>query len=191
MKRLGVSFWLGALLVGTILLVAALAVVWTPHDPTAIHIANRHAPPSAAHWLGTDALGRDIASLLMVGAQTSMQVAFLSVGLGGLLGTALGLLASARGGWTEEAVMRLADVGFAFPALLFAIMLAAAFGPSFANAVLAIAFIVVPTVARVVRATANQIWARDYVRAAQAVGHSRLAITRKHVLPNVAPILTV
>jgi peptide/nickel transport system permease protein len=185
------NLWIGAALVGVILAAALVALVWTPHDPTAIRVAMRSRPPSALHWLGTDPLGRDVLSLLMVGAQSSILVALLSIGLGGTVGTALGLLAAARGGWAEEAVMRTADVAFAFPAILFAIMLAAAFGPSFWNAILAIAFIATPVFARVARGAANQIWALDYVAAARAAGRSRLGITLDHVLPNVAPILTV
>ncbi|MEO1000220.1 MAG: ABC transporter permease [Pseudomonadota bacterium] len=189
MNRAGL--WIGGALVALVAAAALLAVVWTPHDPTAIDIAKRTQPPSAEHWLGTDPLGRDILSLLMVGAQSSILVALLSIGLGGALGTALGLTASALGGWVEEAVMRLADLAIAFPAILFALMLAAAFGPSFTNVVIAIAFIAVPTFARVARAAGNAIWTRDFVRAAEAAGRSRLAITLDHILPNIAAILMV
>lgn len=104
----------------------------------------------------------------MAGARNSMAVALVAVLLGGSVGVALGLLASALGGWVEDGVMRLADLGFAFPALLFAIMLAAVFGPSLTNAVLAIAFINIPVFARVTRGAANQVWTLDYVLAARA-----------------------
>jgi peptide/nickel transport system permease protein len=182
---------IGGALVGLVALAAAVSVAWTPHDTAAIEVGKRFLPASAEHWLGTDQLGRDVLSLLMAGAQSSVLVALLSVGLGGGLGTALGLFAAARGGWVEEAVMRLSDLAFAFPALLFAIMLAAIFGPSLSNAVLAIAFIMVPVFARVSRASANAIWAREYVQAAVAAGRTKLGITLDHILPNIAAVLVV
>ncbi|MEE3098400.1 MAG: ABC transporter permease, partial [Pseudomonadota bacterium] len=166
-------------------------LVWTPHDPTLISVTARFQPPSAEHWLGTDQLGRDVASMLMVGARHSVAVALLAVGIGGTIGTALGLAASAVGGWVEEAVMRLADIGFAFPALLFAIMLSAVFGPSLTNAVAAIAFINAPIFARVARGSAALIWRLDYAMAARAAGRSRAAIALSHVLPNISAVLLV
>jgi peptide/nickel transport system permease protein len=190
MKGRAVNLRIGGTLVAALCAVALLSLVWTPHDHTALNVGARFQPPSAEHWLGTDQLGRDVLSVLMAGAQNSLAVAFIAVGLGGTIGTLLGLLASAHGGWTEAAIMRLADLGFAFPALLFAIMMAAAFGPSLGNAILAIAFINVPVFARVARGAANQIWTRDYVLAGRAAGLGRLAITRDHVLPNIAaPII--
>ncbi len=191
MKRLPAYFLLGAVLVGFVVGVAALSLIWTPHDPQTMSISTKFAPPSAGHWLGTDQLGRDVVAQLMAAARNSMTVALVAVLLGGSIGVALGLLASALGGWVEDGVMRLADLGFAFPALLFAIMLAAVFGPSLTNAVLAISFINIPIFARVTRASANQIWTRDYVAAARAAGRGRFAISRDHVLPNIAAAIIV
>ncbi|MDF3381710.1 MULTISPECIES: ABC transporter permease [Sulfitobacter] len=191
MKRLPANFLLGALLVSLVVGVAALSLVWAPHDPQAMSIGTKFAPPSTEHWLGTDQLGRDVVAQLMAAARNSMTVALVAVLLGGSIGVGLGLLASALGGWVEDAVMRLADLGFAFPALLFAIMLAAVFGPSLTNAVLAISFINIPIFARVTRASANQIWTRDYVAAARAAGRGRFAISRDHILPNVAAAVIV
>ncbi len=191
MKRLPANFLLGAVLVSFVVGVAALSLIWTPHDPQTLSISTKFAPPSASHWLGTDQLGRDVVAQLMAAARNSMTVALVAVLLGGSIGVALGLLASALGGWVEDGVMRLADLGFAFPALLFAIMLAAVFGPSLTNAVLAISFINIPIFARVTRASANQIWTRDYVAAARAAGRGRFAISRDHVLPNIAAAIIV
>lgn len=189
MRRL--SLIIGGVLVGLVLAAALLSLVWTPHDPASIDVSKRFLPPSADYWLGTDQLGRDLLSLLMVGAQSSALVAFVSVGLGGAAGTLLGMAAAARGGLLEEAVMRSADLAFAFPALLFAIMLAAVYGPSLNNAILAIAFINVPIFARLTRATANQIWVREYVMAARAMGLSTARIAWRHVLPNIAGLLLI
>ncbi len=186
MSRLPTNLILGAVLVTLVVGVAALSLVWTPHDPTLMNIRGKFADPSPAYWLGTDQLGRDIVSQLMAGARNSMAVALIAVLVGGSIGVALGVFASALGGWVEDGVMRLADLGFAFPALLFAIMLAAVFGPSLTNAVMAIAFINIPVFARVARASANQVWTRDFVSAARAAGMSRFAISRDHILPNIA-----
>lgn len=190
-RRFPVNFILGAVLVTLVISTAALSLVWTPHDATLLAISNKFAAPSATHWLGTDQLGRDVLSQLMAGARNSMAVALVAVLLGGSVGVALGLLASAIGGWVEDGVMRLADLGFAFPALLFAIMLAAVFGPSLTNAVLAIAFINIPVFARVTRGAANQVWALDYVLAARAAGMDRFTISRDHILPNIAAAIIV
>mgnify|MGYP001801113537 CR=1 FL=1 len=191
MRRLPINLVVGAVLVALVLCVAALSLVWTPYPPNEMNIGNKFAPPSPEHWLGTDQLGRDVVSQLMAAARNSMTVALVAVLLGGSVGVSLGLLASAIGGWVEDGVMRLADLGFAFPALLFAIMLAAVFGPSLSNAVLAIAFINIPVFARVARGSANQVWTLDYVAAARAAGMNRFAISRDHILPNIAAAVIV
>ena len=181
---------IGAVLVALVIGTALLSTIWTPYDHALLDIANKFSPPGAQHWLGTDQLGRDVVSQLMAAAGNSMAVAVTAVVLGGITGTAAGLLASAHGGWIEDLVMRLSDLGFAFPALLFAIMLAAAFGPSLGMVVIAIAFINIPIFARVARGSANQIWTREYVFAARAAGLGKFAISRDHILPNIAaPII--
>jgi peptide/nickel transport system permease protein len=172
-------------------LAALLSLVWTPYSPYEIDMALRLQAPDASHWLGTDPYGRDIASLLLVGARASIAVGVIAVGMGLLVGTALGLLASACRGWTEEIIMRLADFGFAFPAILSAIMLTAVFGPGMVNAIIAIGIYNIPTFARITRASANQVWGREYVLAARAAGKSAWRITIEHVLPNIASVLIV
>lgn len=186
MRRPAANLAIGAALVALVLGAAALSLVWTPFDHALLDIRGRFAGPGPEHWLGTDQLGRDVLSQLMVAARNSMTVALVAVFAGGALGVAAGLTAAALGGWAEEAIMRLMDIGFAFPALLFAILLAAALGPSLWNAALAIAFINVPTFARVARASAHRVWNEDYVLAARAAGLGRFAITRDHVAPNIA-----
>ena len=122
------SFVVGGALTLLLLGLAALSLVWTPKNPYAIVIRLRLRPPSADYWLGTDPFGRDVASLLMTGAQNSIAVGVVAVGIGLLLGTALGLTAAARRGWLEELIMRLSDFTFAFPAILSAIMITAILG---------------------------------------------------------------
>ena len=154
-----------------------------------MNLAQRFAPPSAQHWLGTDAYGRDIASQLLVGARSTLAVGLVAVGLGLLLGTALGLLAAARRGWVEQLTLRLADFSLAFPALLTAILLSAVRGPGLGNAVLAITLLNIPIFARLARASAASVWAQNYVLAARACGKSRWRITWEHILPHCAGVL--
>ena len=185
------SLLLGALLVALLLGAAALSLVWTPWSPYAMDLAHKLQTPSAQHWLGTDAFGRDVASLLLVGARNTILVGVLAVGMGLTVGTALGLLAAARRGWVEELVMRLADFTFAFPAILSAILLTAAFGAGIVNAIVAIGIFNIPTFARVARASANAVWGREFILAARACGKGRWRITMDHVLPNIASVLIV
>ena len=185
------SFVVGGTLTVLILAVAALSLAWTPHSAVRIVVRERLRPPSWEHWLGTDVLGRDVLSMLMVGAQNSIAVGVLAVSVGLAFGVALGLLASARRGWVEEVTMRFADFGFAFPAILLAILFTAVFGPSMVNSIVAIGIFNIPIFARISRASANVVWAREFVLAARAAGKGPLRITLEHVLPNILPIVVV
>jgi peptide/nickel transport system permease protein len=185
------AFVAGAVLTALVVLAAVLSWFWTPWPPYEIDVMRKLAMPSAEHWLGTDSFGRDVASLLLVGARNSLLVGTVAVAIGLGLGAALGLLAAARRGWIEEAVMRLADFTFAFPAILSAIMMTAVFGPGIEVSILAIGLFNVPVFARIARASANAVWARDYVLAARAAGKGTLRITLEHVLPNISSILIV
>ena len=185
------SFVVGALLSSLLAGAALLSLVWSPYPPADIDIPAKLQGPSAAHWLGTDSLGRDIASQLLVGAQNSIVVGVVAVGIGLLAGVALGCLASARRGWVEELVMRACDFTFAFPALLSAIMLTAIYGPGLVMSIVAIGIFNVPVFARITRGAANAVWAREFVLAARAAGKGGLRITWDHVLPNIANALIV
>ena len=185
------SFLLGALLSTLLIAAALLSFAWTPGSAYEIDMNAALQASGSLHWLGTDAFGRDIASQILVGARASIAVGLIAVGIGLALGVALGLIAAARRGWVEEIIMRLADFTFAFPALLSAIMLTAVFGAGMVNAIIAIGIFNIPTFARITRASANAIWARDYVLAARAYGKSHTAITLQHVLPNIFSVLVV
>ncbi len=185
------SFVLGALLTALMVGAAALSLVWSPYPPADIDIPNKLAAPSAAHWLGTDSLGRDLFSQLLVGAQNSIVVGVIAVGIGLGLGVLLGCLASARRGWVEELVMRAADFTFAFPALLSAIMLTAIYGPGLVMSIVAIGIFNIPVFARITRGAANAVWSREYVLAARTSGKGAVRITIDHVLPNIASQLIV
>jgi len=182
---------IGAALTALLVLVAIVSLVWTPQSATAIDVARKLAPPSAAHWLGTDHFGRDVASMLMVGARNSIMVGIVAVSIGVGIGVACGLAAAARGGWVEEALMRLADFTFAFPAVLSAILITALLGPGAFNSILAIGIFNVPAFARLSRGAARGIWVRDFILAARVAGKGRLRITIEHVLPNIASLLIV
>lgn len=182
---------LGAVLTAVAVAAALLSFVWTPFDVTGVSIADKLRPPSGAHPFGTDHFGRDILSMVMVGARTSLAVALLAVGIGMGAGVPLGLLAAARGGWVDEIVMRGNDLVFAFPSLVIAILITAAFGPSAVNAILAIGIFNIPVFARVTRAVALPIWTLDYIRAAQVAGKGAARISAEHILPNIASLLIV
>ena len=174
--------------------IAALALgsyVWTPYDVTKLIVADKLQPPSAVHWFGTDHFGRDILSMIMVGARNSIAVALVAVGVGMGVGVPLGCLAAARGGWLDEAVMRFNDLVFAFPALLSAVMITAIFGPGAINAIIAIGIFNIPVFARVARAGALAIWPREFILAARAAGKGPALITVEHILPNIASLLLV
>ena len=189
------SFVVGATLTLLLAGAALLSLLWTPYPPADIDIPAKLQAPSAAHWLGTDSLGRDITSQLLVGAQNSIVVGLIAVGIGLSIGVALGCLASASRAsgrsWVEELIMRASDFTFAFPALLSAIMLTAIYGPGLVMSIVAIGIFNIPVFARITRGAANAVWTRDYITAARAAGKGPLAITLDHVLPNIASQLIV
>ena len=171
---------------------ALISFVWVPQDVTGMDIPNRMKPPSAAHPLGTDHFGRDILSMIMVGARTSIAVAVVAVVIGMGLGVPLGLAAAARrGGLLDEVIMRGNDLVFAFPSLLIAIMITAVFGPSALNAIIAIGIFNIPVFARLTRGAALSLWTRDYVLAARVAGKGAVRISAEHILPNVTNLLIV
>lgn len=177
---------LGAIITAALVGIAILSQFWTPYPPTKMRILEKLKPPLEAGLAGTDTLGRDIFSLLMAGAWNSLSIAFLAVLLGLVVGVAFGTMAAARRGWIEEIIMRMADVVFAFPALISAIMIAALIGPGRWTAVLSIGIFAIPVFIRVARGAALRIWSLDFCLAAQAAGKNRLRITTDHVLPNIA-----
>jgi peptide/nickel transport system permease protein len=186
------SFAVGSVLSLLLAFAALLSLVWTPHSPYEIDMGLKLLPPDATYWFGTDAYGRDVASLLLVGARSSIVVGVIAVGIGLIVGTAFGLIASARRGWVEEIIMRLADFGFAFPAILSAIMLTAVFGPGMVNAIIAIGIYNIPTFARITRSAVLEVLREDFVRTARAKGVSRTGTLWGHVLRNaMIPVITI
>lgn len=185
------SFLIGALITATVLVMAVVAFVWTPFPPGQVRIIARFRPPSEINWLGTDHFGRDIFSMIMVGAQNSLSVGAVAVGIGMAIGVPIGLIAALRRGWADDVVSRLSDLVFAFPAILSALLITAWLGPGAVNAILAIAIFNVAVFARVTRGAALQVLGREFVRAALAMGRGPLSTLLVHVLPNVAGTLIV
>jgi len=146
---------------------------------------------STAHWLGTDHFGRDVFSMLMVGAWNSMLVSVFAIGFGAGIGVPLGALAAGKRGWVEESVMRFNDFAFAFPALLTAVMLSAVYGPGTINSVLAIGIFNIPVFARITRGSALSIYKREFILAARTAGKGEVRIAMEHILPNIASVLIV
>jgi peptide/nickel transport system permease protein len=183
---------LGAGLSSLFLLAALLSFIWTPFDHSAMNIPARLQTPNGTHWLGTDHFGRDIFSMIMVGARTSIAVALVAVGIGMALGVPLGLAAAARkGSWLDELIMRGNDLIFAFPSLVIAILITAVFGAGAINAIIAIGIFNIPVFARITRGGALSLWEREFIMAARVSGKSATRITVEHILPNVANLLIV
>ncbi|MET0271646.1 MAG: ABC transporter permease [Phenylobacterium sp.] len=190
-RRLSPALVIGTLLSTLFVLTVALSFAWTPYPVAALDMAGRLQPPSAAHWMGTDHFGRDVLSMIEVGARNSLAVAIVAAGVGLLLGVPLGLTAAARGGLVDEFIMRTNDLVFAFPSLLLAIMITAVAGPGAINAIIAIGVFNIPVFARVTRGAALSLWTRDYVLAARVAGKGKAAISLQHILPNLGNLLIV
>ncbi|GAB3031938.1 nickel transporter permease [Natronobiforma cellulositropha] len=182
----------GALIVAALALVAVVGPVVLTTDPTAQDLPNRLQPPSAAHPLGTDQLGRDVLTRLVYGARLSLGIALAVTAIRVVVGTTVGVVAGYAGGWVDEALMRLVDVQLAFPGLVLALVVAGILGPSLRNVMLALAVVGWATYARVVRATVLSVSEREYVDAARLFGTPPRRIARRHLLPAVLnPVLVL
>ena len=185
------SFVIGIILSFIMLLTGVVSLFWTPYSVELLDIPHKLQGASAAHWLGTDHFGRDVFSMLMVGAWNSMLVSVFAIGFGAGIGVPLGALAAGKRGWVEESVMRFNDFAFAFPALLTAVMLSAVYGPGTINSVLAIGIFNIPVFARITRGSALSIYKREFILAARTSGKGEVRIAMDHILPNIASVLIV
>ncbi|ASY30987.1 glutathione ABC transporter permease GsiD [Taylorella equigenitalis] len=174
-----------------IVVIAILAPWIVPYDPENFFDYDKlNQPPSWEHWMGVDSLGRDIMSRIIMGARISLAAGFISVALGMIFGTVLGLLAGYYEGWIDRLVMRLSDVLLAFPGILLAIGVIAVLGPSMLNVIIAVAVFSVPTFARLVRGNTLSLKNMTYVEAARSIGASDFTILFKHILPGtISPIV--
>jgi len=192
MKRFfsNLNFTVGFILTAVVVFAAALSLVWTPFDANKMNARERLQGPSWTHPLGTDQYGRDTMSRVMTGAINSIIVGLVTVAIGLSVGVMLGLAAARFGKFADEAIMRLSDLLFGFPAVLTAILITSILGPSMINAMLAIGIFYIPVFARLTRGVAMAIWEREFILAARASGVSEWAISWRHVLPNIlSPLL--
>ncbi|MBV8717847.1 MAG: ABC transporter permease [Chloroflexi bacterium] len=180
----------GLAITAVVVVCALAAPIIAPYDPNEQDYLAITDPPSAAHVLGTDDLGRDVLSRIIFGSRVSLEVGLIAVGLAISIGVSLGLSAGYRGGLADDILMRIVDAVQAFPNLILALAITAALGPSVANAMLAIGFVATPGIARLTRGQTLSVREREYVSAARACGATPVQIMRRHIWPNVtAPIV--
>ncbi len=182
---------LGLVIVVALILLAILAPLIAPYDPTQQAYAHIRKAPSWRNWLGTDESGRDVLSRVIFGARASLMAGVVSVAIALGLGVPVGLLAGYRGGWTDALISRITDALLAIPFLILAIALAAFLGPSLMNAMIAIGVTATPIFIRLTRGQVLSVKTEDYVEAARAVGNSGWRIAFRHILPNILPALLV
>ncbi len=180
-----------AVVLAVIVLVAVTANWIAPFEVNDVDVPNALRPPSGAHWFGTDELGRDVLSRVLVAIGASMRVAVVSVAFAVVVGVTIGVLAGYRGGWVDTIVMRIVDVMFAFPVLLLALAVVAILGPGVTTTILAIGIVYTPIFARVARASTLSVRVEPFVQVSRAMGTGHLYILGRHILPNIAGPLIV
>jgi peptide/nickel transport system permease protein len=181
----------GGSLVALVVLCAVFADYVAPYSPYDLDVASMLQGPSAAHWLGTDEVGRDELSRAIFAARISVEVALVAVGVGLIGGTIIGIVAAYFGGWIDLALMRLMELLFSFPAILLAVILLASLGTNILNAMLAIGIIFIPGFSRLARAATNDVLRQQYIDAARTIGMSDRRIVMREILPNVVTPLLV
>lgn len=180
---------LGLVIVVLLALVAIFATQLSPYDPNAL-IGKRLTDPNAQYLLGLDQLGRDELSRLIFGARVSLGVSAVSVGIALLVGLSLGLLSGYYGGALDNLIMRLMDLMFTLPSFVLALALAGILGPALPNVIIAIAFVTVPTIARITRAPVLALREAEFIASARAIGAGDARIVVRHILPNIlAPVI--
>ena len=180
----------GLVLLLMIVLLSIFAPLISPYDPSKISIKERFSPPSAAHWFGTDEVGRDIFTRILYGARLSLGVGVAAVLSAGLIGTIIGSISGYFGGRVDQIIMRLMDIILAFPSLVLAMAVAATLGPNLQNAMLAIAIIKIPVYVRLARAETLALREKLFVKAAVTFGIKPWRIIARHIIPNaVSPVV--
>jgi peptide/nickel transport system permease protein len=190
-RRYGLAAF-GAVVIVAWVVLAAFGQIISPYDANVVDVAERLHPPSWQHWMGTDQLGRDIATRVVLGARVSLAVGFAVVLIGGLFGTLLGAAAAFIRGWTEEGLMRLTDLVFCFPPIILAMAIAAALGIGTVNTCIAMLVVWWPKFARLARSLVLTQRSLEYVEAAQAIGFPPTVILLRHIIPNaVGPLIVL
>jgi peptide/nickel transport system permease protein len=186
-----VNFTLGICITLAIILTGLLSLVYTPYPPNRMNLSVRFQAPNETNWLGTDQYGRDILSRVMKGSTNSIIVGLVAVSIGMSFGILLGSLAAFYRGWADEAIMRVSDVLYGFPAVLSAILITSILGPGIINSMIAIGIFNIPIFARVTRATSLSAWERDFVTSGKAIGRRNAGIIWGYILPNILSPLIV
>jgi peptide/nickel transport system permease protein len=181
----------GAVVLGLVTLLALLAPWVAPYDPLATSWSLVRKAPSAAHWCGTDEVGRDLLSRVIWGARASLSAGVIAVSIAVFAGVPIGMVAGYVGGWVDAVISRITDAMLAVPFLILAIALAAFLGPSLGNAMIAIGITATPIFVRLSRGQVLAARAEDYVEAARAVGNPPVRILLRHILPNILPPVMV
>jgi peptide/nickel transport system permease protein len=189
-RRRSVTLTIGIVLVGLVAVVAVVSFFWLPFAPSDTS-GGRLEHPDATHWLGTDRLGRDLATQLMVGARIALAVGVGSVAIGAVIGITLGLLAAFATTWLDDTLSAARDILIAFPTLLLAMLIVAAQGASLGTAILAIGLAMSAVVARLTRVLAKRVLSQQYVTAARTSGTGWFGVIGRHILPNIWPTLGV
>jgi peptide/nickel transport system permease protein len=182
---------LGGAVVVLLIVLAIMAPLIVPYDPIDVDPTQGLEPPSLKHWLGTDDLGRDVLSRVLMGARVSLTVGIISVVIGLVVGVSIGLAAGYLGGAVDLLMMRIIDALLAFPGLLLAISITAALGPQIWNAMIAIGIVAIPAYTRLTRAQVLSVREREFVTATRALGATGSRIVFKHILPNISNALVV
>ncbi|MGV0646449.1 ABC transporter permease [Mycolicibacterium sp. XJ879] len=170
----------------------AIGADWlAPYGVNDVDVPNALQPPGAAHWFGTDELGRDVLSRVLVAVQASLRVAVVSVAFAVIVGVTVGVVSGYRGGWLDAVLMRVVDVMFAFPVLILALAVVAILGPGVTTTMLAIGIVYTPIFARVARGSTLSVRTEPFVAASQSMGTGNLYILGRHILPNIAGPLVV
>lgn len=189
MRRLGLV--IGLVLVGLVVAMTVVSFFWTPFDPTRVVPVARNQPPGWPHLMGTDGFGIDIFSRILAGSRSALLVGVVAVAIAGVIGVPLGIIAGMNRTGLGRVIMRATDILYAFPALLLAVMLAAALGGSTLTGMIAIGVSTIPAFARLARAGTLQVMSQDFVLAARSSGTPVAAIGVRHVWPNIAPLIGV
>jgi peptide/nickel transport system permease protein len=177
---------ISALVLAAIIVVAVTADWIAPYGVNHVDVSSALQPPSGSHWLGTDELGRDIWSRILVATQASMQIAVAAVAFAFVVGVTIGIISGYLGGWTDTILMRIVDVMFAFPVLLLALAIVAVLAPGTTTTILAIGIVYTPIFARVARASTLSVRVEPFVQVSRTMGTGNVYILGRHILPNIA-----
>jgi peptide/nickel transport system permease protein len=190
-RRFSLTLWAGLILVGVHVFTGLLSLVWLPYEPTGM-VGMRLEGPSWLHWIGTDRLGRDLFTQLMIGSRIALIVGLSAVAIGAIIGVTLGILAAFASKWLDDALAAALDILIAFPTLLIAMLVVAASDTaSLWSAILALGIALSTIVARLTRILAKRVLVMDYITAARTSGSSWPKIVAIHILPNIWPTLSV